>query len=446
MRIFKKHIIRLLIFLLLCVFINQILVFALMPTGGFTRLMLHELYTDDNDIEIVFSGSSLAFPHFNPAIIDKDMDTYSFNIGSSAQTYPGNYAMLQEMFTHHNPKYVILTTEWINYIQTEESVVTYLSLIPYIKSPVTRFEYLLNSGKDGSWRNRIFWWTGYHVNSYSDMIGNIRTKTQDSDYLNYKYLSYESEEYRGRGYVYRKITEQEPAYNPDTYGKINWSHWDLANVNPNAVKMFEKIVSLCHKNNCELILINPPRPKIDLLSVDNYFEADAYINELALKNEVKYYNFNLAKPELFSVPDNYFYDHSHMNGLGATVFSHSFSKFMNDFIAGKDVNSYFYSPQEFLASIDYLTNVWFSYKINNDTVSVQADSLQGSNAIPEYQFIMTDENDNTVLYREYSLNGVMEFTRPESGSYILRVNGRTKGTDTAYEHFYEEKIEFGGKN
>lgn len=443
MRIFKKVWVKAAAFVVFFAFINAVLTFVFMPSGGFTRLMLHELYTEGEELDMIFCGSSLAYPHFNPEIIDRELGSHSFNTGSAAQIYPGNYHVLKEVFAHHSPHKVILTTEWVDFISDQESPKVYSSLTPYIKNPITVLSYFRWSVTGDTLFDRLFLWRGYHVGSFQMAYENVKTKLFDTNYKNFLYesASYDDEQYMGRGYVYRKTTESSPAYNPDMYGPIPHTQWDIADVNPKMIELFEKIVKLCRDNNCELILVNPPRPKIDLLSVSNYFEIDQYIKELADKNGVEYYNFNLAKPELFSIPDEFYYDHSHMNGEGATVFSKSFAKFMKikeDTEFNRD--DYFYTPVEFLKSVDYVTNTWFTSKELDGQIHIEASSLHGTEIEPEYEFILIDEADNVVLRRKYDKSPIMDFTTPPQGVYTLRVNARAVGASEAYTHYYEKKF------
>ena len=427
---------RAFLFVMVGVLVNQLLVFCLMPAGAYTRLMMHELYTTQEDLDLVFSGSSLAYPHFNPEIIDADMNVRSFNTGSSMQSLPGNYTVLKEMFAHHSPRYVILTTEWVNYTQREENVMVYLSLIPYIRNPLSRLEYFWNTARQGSVRNRIFWWTGYHVNSIKDLLGNIQEKLFDQAYRNYEYITYTSEAYRGRGFVYKYT----PVYDPDTYGVVKRSGGNIDTVTPENLELMGKIVELCRENDCQLILINPPRVKLGVLSIRNYFELDAYISSLAESYEVPYYNFNLAKPEFLFIPDNCFSDYAHMTGEGADLFSHAFSKLMLDREADRNVEDYFYTPEEFLASVDYITNTWFLFTVEDNTLKISADSLYGSLVTPEYQILIYDEKDQLVDSREYSPESDWQTQLPE-GEYRIRVNARCVGNDAEYERYYEERAE-----
>jgi len=88
--------------------------YYLYDDNSYSRVMMHELFLED-DVNVVFAGSSAAYRHFNPRIWDKILDCSTFNSGTSAQRPEHTYYLLKEMFKHCKPDYVIYAQSAIMY-------------------------------------------------------------------------------------------------------------------------------------------------------------------------------------------------------------------------------------------------------------------------------------------------------------------------------------------
>ena len=64
-----------------------------------------------------------------------------------------------------------------------------------------------------------------------------------------------------------------------------------------------------------------------------------------------YYDFNLVKPDLFSICPEYLSNFEHLNKTGSEVFCNAFSKFVLSREAGEDMSQYFYSEDAYMESV-----------------------------------------------------------------------------------------------
>ena len=116
-----------------------------------------------------------------------------------------------------------------------------------------------------------------------------------------------------------------------------------------------------------LLLITAPRTTLDVISYQTYFDDYAYFKQLCAQYGASYYDFNLAKPVLFeSVEPDYFADYIHMSRAGGRAFSQSMAKFLEMLDAGQEVDSLFKTPDEYLAGVDYITNVYLTPEMHVD--------------------------------------------------------------------------------
>lgn len=109
----KKRILSLLVFVLLffsgCKYLNR--VFQTQHIYENTIEDFRKLSKSTN-IDVVFYGSSHTFTAYNPAIVNKNCSTISFNLGSDAQRLPTTNFVLKETYEYTNPKLVILEVYW----------------------------------------------------------------------------------------------------------------------------------------------------------------------------------------------------------------------------------------------------------------------------------------------------------------------------------------------
>ena len=104
------------------------------------------------------------------------------------------------------------------------------------------------------------------------------------------------------------------------------------------------------------------------------------------------------------------------------------------------MSQYFYSPEEYCKSINYINNTWFTTKSDDEKITFIADSYYGSNVIPEYQFILTDtKTGKSKVIRDYSTDTTLTIEEPKS-NYKIRLNAREKGSDVEYSRYYEKEV------
>lgn len=75
-----------------------------------------------------------------------------------------------------------------------------------------------------------------------------------------------------------------------------------------------------------------------------------------------------------------------MNAAGGHAFSLSMAKFLAMLDAGQDVESLFETPSEYLAAVNYITNVYLTPEVHPDKILLLAGSYHGPSVQAEYEF------------------------------------------------------------
>ncbi|NFL94679.1 hypothetical protein FDB77_17225, partial [Clostridium botulinum] len=433
-------------------FINNVLIYIFSPATNISRNTILDMYSEKKNIDVVLAGSSYT-KRIDPYIIGKELDCNTFNYGFNSQIYIGTYYCLKELFQYHKPKTVIVTNDFYSYTCKEENPKSYMAIVPSLKSINNKLGFYFNSANNGSYLDRLLIWPKYHVDSIKDIASNIKKKSESS-YRNYPEENqsqvyndlYKNGEngYMGKGFLKIDTSNEKNILNDNKIGKMVIKNNDLNDIKYKNIEYFKKVIDLCRKNNAEIIFLHTPIPTHSIFNEKNYFKLDKEINRVCGENGVEYYNYNLIKPELFKSKTEYFEDSWHLNSIGSEVFSNSFAKFLKLRSSGEDMSKYFYTPEEYFDTINYINNTWFTWKMDKDKIDIKADSFYGNNIKPEYQFILIDsKTEKKEVIRDYDTNPNFTLKKPKLSTYKIRVNAREVGNNVEFSRYYEE--EFGKK-
>ena len=134
-----------------------------------------------------------------------------------------------------------------------------------------------------------------------------------------------------------------------------------------------------------------------------------------------------------------------MSRAGGRAFSQSMAKFLEMLDAGQEVDSLFKTPDEYLAGVDYITNVYLTPEMHVDEnkILLFATSYQGPSVTPEYEFWAKSPRDTEYQkVLDYSDHTWIAYPLTERGTYQFRVNARAVGSDTDFDRYYEYSVDY----
>lgn len=317
-------------------------------TASYTRIMMHQLYEPENNIEIIFVGSSHVYRSLIPSITDEEFGKYTFNAGSSSQQMDGSLTIIKEALAYNKIKHVFLevyygVADGDDFKERKNMTATYL-ISDYMKPSLRRVDYLLQASDKDHWINSFIParrnWEKLLDPSY---IKNLIFKKQTEDYKNYVFQINEDqpEYYVDRGFVANdSVVNKDICWNESSYGKINvtslrGSDWE---------KSLIKAINFCTKNKIKITLFAAPQPEWTTAGKQNYQEYHDYVKNLAENNNVEFYDFNLCKDIYFNTDNmEFFMDESHLNTKGAEIYSHLFGEIFSGKMDPKNVfyNSFY---------------------------------------------------------------------------------------------------------
>lgn len=344
----KKNIKLLVSFVIFCVLFagcNKFFQYILIDdTASYTRLTFHEMYEQEN-IDVLFVGSSHCYRSFIPEILDKELGVNTFNCGTSSQHLDGSYMIIKEAARYNDIKHIYLEVYFnaafaVNKERTDLTQ-TYI-ISDYLRPSLDKVQYLLNASTKEYYSNSFFRarrnWSRFFD---ADYIKDLVLKKGTAAYKNYEYtyVAQETEWYAGKGYVANNQTVE------------NWNYFldkellaaDFDTVSKDWLHALEDIIDFCDKKGIALTLVAAPMPNYLLAAIGNYDEYIGLIQDMIADTDIRYYDFNLCKEEYFPNTSFLFKDKDHLNCYGAEKFSQLFADFINGKIPEEDL---FYDSYE----------------------------------------------------------------------------------------------------
>lgn len=322
--------VMLVLFMLSSLFLKYLL---LDNADSYARTSMHEFYNSEENIDVLFLGSSHCNISVDPRIVDKELRCYSFNAGSLGQELDSSYALLVEADKNNDLKTVYIDLYYEILCREPKEKRTELTPIyvfsDYMKLSVNKLQLLLGAST-----------SDYYVNSLLPerrkakklfdieyMETNIMQKQREA-YRNFEVNANEKETYIGKGFLYLHDTmDGAPLY----WDKNIYQPFEKSRFSPNNIAALKKIIKYCRENEIELVFYSAPMPDFRLMLMGNYDEFIVYINELLAESNVPFYDFNLCRAEQLRLGEKDFRDDNHLTGRGAEKFSQLFC----DFVSGK---------------------------------------------------------------------------------------------------------------
>lgn len=428
MQTFKK----ILIFFILFIIINICISFLLIPHYSGSDKMWKDFQKESNP-QIIFIGSSLAKRTFNPYIIENEIGLSCFNMGTPLQCLDDSYIALQVAISQKMPQKIILSLDYSG-LKDEKAKRARISFWKGLSNTVSFWEKILmdlkfifskENVKEPDSINYLYPWIYNHVwIEPSNIKENIKNKLKNEN----KFY------YIGKGF--EKIDK-----NLD-FNKVNGDFSSEIEINQNALEKIEKMAELCKKNNIDFLFINTPNTVYDVIYHGNkYFDIMNTINKFFKEKKIDYYDFNLIKPDIFITKEEYYYNYEHFNYKGAKEFSKAFANFIKLREKEKNLSKYFYTQEEYLKSIKYISTVNFKTVVTKNGINIVAKAYTGSTVNVEYEISIYDNKKNEYkVIKEYNKNSEYFYSTDKKGKYKIRVNARQIGSNSSYEKYCEKEI------
>lgn len=402
-------------------------------SSSYTRIMMHELYNQEENIDILFVGSSHCYRSFVPDITDRIFEKNTFNAGSSSQPLSVSYELIREAASDNDIEQVYLEVYYGMAMRTP-NITSKFIISDYMKPSLRKLSFMLTSFSKKNYVNGFIIgrrkWDSFFDPDY---VMELVQKKQSRDYRDYAYtyvtgITYgdgenpETESYEGKGYVSDTgVIREDSFFSREGYDPINYDK-----VLQDWKDSIDKIIKYCNKKGIKLTLVSTPMSDYLLSGVGNYDEYVSIINELIEGTDVEYYDFNLCREEYFPSDSDNFYNPDHLNCYGAERFSTVFSEFCMGRIPEDELffDSYKEKQEYMQPSV-----LGVSYKKvkgtdgNEDMTDMKIVSNREEGL--EYRIIMTPNDAVPYIMQDFSENKSFQVLQSEHG--ICTIEMRATG-------------------
>ncbi len=348
-------------FLFLCLFfgIEKCMEFALInDTNEWSRAMFHDFYTRQENIDLLFLGSSHVYCGMDPAVLKEKTGKSCFNMATPAQPLNGSYYLLKEAVTYHDVSHVYLEL-YFGQSTGEEGRFKEAGQLPrnwrntnYMKPSFRKLSYMLTMS-DPSLAYMTFLPARRYTADFfePEKIKETIRQKRTENYRNYyveNVLNGVTETYVKDGFYY----SGHKAEGGVLYDTVRPEPFPENPMTKEAETYLRKIIEFCQKRNIGLTLYCVPVTDYQASLYGDYDRYVSQVKEIAKEYELFFYDFNLCKEGVLDLTDDaLFRDKGHLNVYGAEVFSVCFAEFFKGLEEGTvTYEDYFYpSYQEKLS-------------------------------------------------------------------------------------------------
>lgn len=390
------------------------------------RIMWHNFYEQDENIDYIYLGSSHVFNGVVPEILDRKTGENHYNMATTDQRLRESYYIIKEAAHRNRLKgvyldlYFLISTEGKGNYDNLSAVSGGWVNLDYRKLSLDRLDTFFHLNSPEYYISAAFPFTRYREHLCDvEWIYSIQKNKKRPEYRSYQY-KWESEndkaEYTEKGYFYHTLEMENPCLRMEDVPT------DMR-MTGDAEEYLRKIIEFCRKEGIEITLFQAPVYKVETIAYEEYDEYTAGVKEIAEEYQVEYYDFNLAKEEYFPIQEmKYFVDMGHLNAEGADLFTN----FLCEMLSGTPIENeelFYESIQEKLQSENAeVAGLYYRQGTEEELAGgeLTADMYRmviASNRTEtlQYQIYLTPEGGETTMIQDFSGNKCFDIPMEEHG-------------------------------
>ena len=314
-----KILVKILLFVAIYILVQVILKFALLDdTMTISRVMMHDMYSSEKNIDVLFCGASHCQLGFNTEILDKELGCNTFNAGSSSQGLETSLALIKEIAQKNNLNHVYVDLDYSIVTRTVPNLESIYIISDYMRPSGRKLSYLLNATEFDYYINSLMpfhMYRGYITNP-KEIIANIKKKLSPG-YYNYEEID---ESYGGKGYIASQPEIDETSLVPFDERIV------IGELSEEQIKRITDIIDYCRQESIDLTFVNLPITKFYMDQIDDYSYFENQIRNITDQYGVEYWDFNTIEGAFPTDNLHYFNDDNHLNVNGSTYFAHIFAE------------------------------------------------------------------------------------------------------------------------
>ncbi len=389
--------------------------------NDWTRILWHNFYKLEENIDCLYLGSSHVYCDINPDILDEKNGMNNFNLATSGQPLNNSYYLLKEAVRLNDIKQVYLEMYYFCSTGTDGDYTSQEAAswgwpnTDYMKLSMNKIDAFFHFYSKEYYMDALFPFIRYREHlGENDWIKCVTDDKKTENYKDYICNIYSN---KGFGYSDQELT--------NFWGSRDRTPEQMY-ITKDAEYYLRKIIQFCQKKGITLTLFSSPVYELQLISIGDY---DNYVNgvrSIAGEYGIEYYDFNLAKEEFFPIQDpTLFRDKQHLNTKGAETFTVFFYQVVSGQI--DENQKYFYrsyrEKQEYSEPAVYgfyTRNAEKEELLEGETNGNTARVVVASNSEElEYKIYYTPKEGTAVLLQDFSNNKEFNIQLEDHGTYQI---------------------------
>ena len=275
----------------------------------------NDIYKGEINANIAIYGSSRAWVHINPTILEDSLKTKAYNFGMDGQNFWLQYLRNKEYLKYNKPPKVIILSVDVFSLAKSKNLYQKNQFLPYML-----------------WNNNIKRFTSsYNGFSFEDYYlpliryyGSLRGSSSVIKSFSNENL------YRNKGYRGMK-----KKWNNDfKKAKLNKKHISI-NIDLNTISLFNQFLLECKTNKITVILTYTPEYIDGQNYVKNRKEIIKIYNNLSNKYNLLFLDYS---DDNLCVQKKYFYNTLHLNKKGSEIFTSKLAHDLKSYTQKKTFN------------------------------------------------------------------------------------------------------------
>jgi hypothetical protein len=258
-----------------------------------------DIYNGNINSDIVIYGSSRAWVHINPQLIEIKTGLKSYNLGIDGYNFDMQYFRHKELLKYNKkPKQIIVSVD-IFTLQRRKDLYNYQQFLPF----------MLNNDDYKKQLNKYSMFTSADYNL--PLIRYIYKKDLFVKLI--KDIVTESSPSRVKGYM-----GHNKKWNSDFEKAKNKNDSYTAEIDLRSVNLFENFIAECIKDKIKIVLVYTPEYIDGQHYVKNRTEIIDLFEKISQKYNIKYFDY--SNDEICN-NKNLFYNSTHLNKTGSEIFT-----------------------------------------------------------------------------------------------------------------------------
>lgn len=411
---------------ILFLFVCRILNFLYVEEDERARIMWHNFYEQEENIDYICVGSSHVYSAVNPEILTQKTGQNYYNMATGGQRLRESYYIIKEADHRHRLKGIYLELYFVPSIEGQGNYDDFHTIssgwknLDYRKLSFDKLDSFVHLNSPEYYISAIFPFTRFREHLCDvDWIYSMQKNKKRPEYCNYQY-GWNSEdsktEYTKKGYFYHtQKMENSCLRTEDVPTNMKMTE--------DAEEYLRKIIEYCQKKGISITLFQAPVYKVETMSYEKYDDYTSGVKAVAEEYQVPYYDFNLIREEYLPIQKlKYFVDTGHLNTNGAELFTNFFGEIAER--NSEENNKLFHRTFQEKIQAENAEIIGIYYRQGTEeemqTGEIATDMYRvtiASNreAEMEYQIYLTPEGGETVMIQDFSQNKSFNIPMEEHG-------------------------------